>query len=133
MLMPWNESNNLGFLTLDNLHRELYEMFNELSQAMTEGNGKALAANVMDRLLPLFRTHIEEEEKALRQLNSAAYTYCCARNVQELEIIRSFLKDKDANDPSAVIDLLYFLDSLLDGHIDADRRSLGRLAHGVVQ
>ncbi len=40
-------------------------------------------------------------------------------------MLQMFLKDKNAGDPSAVIDLLYFLDSLLDGHINEDRLALG--------
>jgi hypothetical protein len=40
-------------------------------------------------------------------------------------MVEFFLRNRSADDPSAVIDLLYFLDCLLEGHIDSDRKALG--------
>jgi hemerythrin-like metal-binding protein len=125
MLVQWNESDNLGIPTIDRQHRELYKMLNELSQAMAQGQGKEVAAHVMGRLYQFIRGHFEEEDKALRQLNSPRYRRCRDRHAEELTRVQYFLKDRSATDPSAVIDLLYFLDSLLDGHIDSDRQALG--------
>ena len=125
MLVPWNESNNLGIPVLDNQHRTLFAMLNELNQAMTVGRGSEVAADVMSRLTPFIREHFDAEEKILQQRHSPAYRRCCARHAEQLSMLQYFLKDKHPSDPSAVIDLLYFLDSLLDGHIDLDRKTLG--------
>lgn len=133
MLMQWSESNNLGIPVIDQQHRELYEMLNELNQAMAHGHGRNIAAKVMNRLFPLIREHFEEEEKNLRHINSPAYRQCCAQHTEELKLVHLFLQDKCAGDPSAVIDLLYFLDTLLEGHIDSDRRALGMHADKLIQ
>jgi len=108
-------------------------MLNELSHAMALGKGKAAAADVMDRLLPLIQEHFQEEEKALRELHSPAYRRCRGRHAEQLAMIQYFLEGKSAKDPSVVIDLLYFLDSLLDGHIDSDRQALGLGESATVQ
>ncbi|MGA3125831.1 MAG: hemerythrin family protein [Candidatus Korobacteraceae bacterium] len=123
--MPWKDSNKLGISVIDKQHRELYKMLNELNQAMAEGRGKNLAADLMRRLTPLICEHFDAEEKALQQRQSPAYRGCCAKHAEQLAVLQSFLRDKNASDPSAVIDLLYFLDSLLDGHIDSERQALG--------
>ncbi len=133
MLVPWNESNNLGIPVIDEQHRNLYAMLNELNQAMAEGRGREAAADVMNRLLPLVREHFETEETILQQRHSPVYYRCCAKHAEQLSTLQFFLRDKNASDPSAVIDLLYFLDSLLDGHIHSDRQALGLNNHAVIQ
>ncbi len=133
MLVPWNESNNLGIPVIDEQHRKLYAMLNELNQAMAEGCGREVAADVMNRLPPLIREHFETEEMILQQRHSPVYHRCCAKHAEQLSTLQFFLSDKSASDPSAVIDLLYFLDSLLDGHVHSDRQALGLNNHGVIQ
>jgi len=125
MLMQWNESNNLGIPLIDEQHRELYATLNELNHAMATGRGKEVAADVMNRLVPFIREHFAEEEKNLRQRHSPAYRQCCQRHSEQLSLVDFFLRNRSADDPSAVIDLLYFLDCLLEGHIDSDRKALG--------
>jgi len=133
MLMPWSESNTLGIPVLDKQHRELYEMLNELNDAMAMGYGADVAVNIMNRLLPFVREHFEAEENILQLRHSPAYCRCCAEHAEQLSMLQFFLRDKNAGDPSDVIDLLYFLDSLLDGHIDADRQALGSRDDGLIQ
>jgi hemerythrin-like metal-binding protein len=133
MLIPWSDSNKLGIFVIDRQHRELFTMLNELNQAMTMGYGGEVAANIMNRLVPLIREHFDAEEEILRQRHSPAYRRCCAQHAEQLSMLQTFLTDKSADDPSDVIDLLYFLDSLLDGHIESDRQALGLSSHGLIQ
>jgi hemerythrin len=133
MLVQWNESYKLGIPVIDKQHHDLYKMLNELNLAMAEGRGKTFAADIMSRLAPLLRDHFAEEEKTLRQINSPAYRRCCSKHAEELAMIEFFLRDKSASDPSAVIDLLYFLDTLLEGHIDSDRQALGLYVEELIQ
>ncbi len=133
MLVPWSESNNLGIPVIDEQHRKLYAMLNELNQAMSEGRGAEVAGYVMNRLGPFIREHFEAEEQILQHRHSPAYQRCCARHAEQLSMLQFFLRGKSADDPSAVIDLLYFLDSLLDGHISSDRQALGLHNDGLIQ
>jgi hypothetical protein len=48
-------------------------------------------------------------------------------------MIQTFLRERSAQDTSSVIDLLYFLDSLLAGHVDSDRWALGLDEPVVIQ
>jgi hemerythrin-like metal-binding protein len=133
MLIPWSESNKIGIPVIDVQHRELYTMLNELNQAMAMGYGADVAANVMTRLIPLISEHFKAEESILQQRHSPAYRRCCAEHAEQLSMLQYFLRDKNADDPSDVIDLLYFLDSLLDGHIESDRQALGICGNGRIQ
>jgi hemerythrin len=133
MLVQWNESLRLGIPVIDKQHNELYRMLNELNLAMEEGRGRFVAADIMSRLAPLIRDHFAEEERALRQVHSPAYHRSCSRHAEELAMVQAFLRDRSASDPSAVIDLLYFLDTLLDGHIDSDRQALGLYGDELIQ
>ena len=124
MIMQWTEANNLGIITLDSQHRELYEMLNALHESMHSGKGRDMASVILQRILPFVRNHFEEEEIALQQLNFPAYEKRHQQHRKQLEQLESFVADKNGRDPSAVIDLLYFLDGMLDGHIETERREL---------
>lgn len=133
MLIPWSESNKIGIPIIDVQHRELYAMLNELNLGMAMGYGAEVAANVMTRLIPLIREHFKAEEIILQQRNCPAYRRRCAEHAEHLSMLQRFLRDKNADDPSDVIDLLYFLDSLLDGHVESDRQALGIRSDGLIQ
>ncbi len=124
MLMQWDDSYKLGIPVIDRQHLELYNMLNQLYSAMQHGQGRSVAAAIMKRLSSHVRNHFMEEEKTLRSLNSPLYQQCCRKHAEDLAEIHQFLHDNDPSDPATVIDLLYLLDHLLDGHIDADRRAL---------
>jgi hemerythrin len=123
MLMQWDDSYNLGIPTIDRQHFELYNMLNELYSAMQQGQGRPVAAAIMTHLSSHIRNHFAEEEKTLRHLNSPLYQQCCRKHAEDLAEIHQFLHDNNPSDPATVIDLLYLLDHLLDGHIAADRRA----------
>ncbi len=133
MLMQWDDSYNLGSPAIDRQHLELYNMLNELDSAMKRGHGRSVAAAIMTRLSSLIRDHFAEEEKTLRYLNSPLYEQCCRKHAEDLAEIQKFIHDKSASDPSAVIELLYLLDRLLDGHIDSDRQALESCASDLIQ
>jgi hemerythrin len=132
MLMPWNDSYNIGIPTIDRQHLELYNMINNLSAAMKRGKGRLVAAVIMEQLSSLIPNHFAEEEKTLLQLNSPAYDECRSKHASDLNRIVNFLQNRSASDPSAVIDLLYLLDDLLDGHIESDKRAI-ELSPEIVQ
>jgi hemerythrin-like metal-binding protein len=133
MLISWNESDNLGIPKLDEQHRELYQMLNELSEAMAEGRGKVVAAEVMQRLFPFISDHFSLEERILRERHAPSYRQCCSHHIQQLSMIEFFLRHRSPHDPAAVIDLLYFLDCLLEGHIEGDRSALGIKPQPLIQ
>jgi hemerythrin-like metal-binding protein len=124
MLMPWSEEKNLGIYTIDRQHREFYRMINALNDAMAVGKGSSVAAHILSRLLPAVRTHFEEEQRALEQINASACGERRRRHFRQLEEMENFLRDKSPDDPSAVIDLLYFMHGLLENHIEEEREVL---------
>ena len=124
MLVEWNESLILGIPAIDKQHRELYKMMDDLREVKNTHRKQAVAASILNRILPLIREHFAEEERTLGT-DSPEYPHCVIKHREELEMVKFYLRGKSADDPSAVIDLLYFLDSMLDGHVEWDRKALG--------
>jgi hemerythrin-like metal-binding protein len=132
MLSQWNDSFNIGIPAIDRLHRELYGLLDDLRQAITTGSEVLIAAKVMNRLLPFVEEHFEEEKKTLL-VDSLEYQHCCARHAEEMAMVNFFLRDKTPEYPGAAKDLLYFVDSMLDGHLESDRRALESGDENLIQ
>jgi len=132
MLSQWNDSFNIGIPAIDRLHRELYGLLDNLRQAINTSSEAVIVANVMKRLLPFVEEHFEEEKKTLL-VDSLEYQQCCARHAEEMAMVNFFLRDKTAEYSGAAKDLLYFVDSMLDGHLESDRRALESEDENLIQ
>jgi hemerythrin-like metal-binding protein len=56
-----------GIDTMDNQHRRLFDLINELSEAVTEGKGRDVMASVFDALIDYTSKHFAEEERMLEE------------------------------------------------------------------
>ena len=56
-----------GIDDMDNQHRRLFDLINELSEAITEGKGREVMASVFDALIDYTNRHFAEEEQLLEE------------------------------------------------------------------
>jgi hemerythrin len=66
-LTTWNDSYSVKVKKLDAQHKFFFEIINELADAMRKGQGAAAVQPTLAQLMKHLRTHIEEEEKLMRQ------------------------------------------------------------------
>ena len=74
-IVIWNDSYATGIELLDNQHRELVKLTNELYRACLEGNDAAGAAfaEVMRRMVEYVRYHFTVELEILKRINYPSY------------------------------------------------------------
>jgi hemerythrin len=65
-LTTWNDSYSVKVETLDAQHKTVFEMINELADAMRKGQGAAAIQPTLTKLIKHLRTHIDDEEKLMR-------------------------------------------------------------------
>lgn len=63
MLLRWTEQMSVGDKELDDHHRTLIRLVNDLNDAMRLGQGRDAVGKVLDELADYARWHFEAEEK----------------------------------------------------------------------
>ena len=65
----WNDSYSVGIRSLDEQHKKLIAMANQLHEAMGAGKGKEVVEPVLTEMLDYTRQHFTAEEKLLEKYN----------------------------------------------------------------
>ncbi len=68
-LVTWSEEYSVEVESLDRQHQKLFEMMNELHEAMKAGQGSRVAPQILNSLLAYTREHFSEEEKLMKRAN----------------------------------------------------------------
>lgn len=80
-LIEWTADLTLGIKEIDNQHRRLVAMINDLHDAMRQGKGKEVLGKIIDGLAAYTETHFKTEEKYFDQFAyPKAYTHKSEHN-----------------------------------------------------
>ena len=66
-LVTWNDSLSVNVAEIDQQHRKLIAMINELNDAMKIGKGKDVLGGIVNSLISYTATHFKTEEKYFAQ------------------------------------------------------------------
>jgi len=68
-LFTWNDSYSVKVALCDQQHKKLFEIINELADAMRSGKGQATVSKTVGELLEYTHTHFGQEEALLKASN----------------------------------------------------------------
>ena len=124
-LIEWTAGLTLGVQEIDNQHRRLVAMINDLNDAMRQGKGKDVMGKIIDGLIAYTATHFKLEEKYFDQFAyPEAYKHKSEHNkfVQKVSEFRAgFGKGK----LGLSTEVMNFLSDWLKDHIQgSDRKYL---------
>lgn len=92
MRLEWTPYLAVGISTIDDQHMELFRKFNNLLDALTEGDAKEEVAKVVQFLEDYTVTHFGMEEKVMDRYSYAATS---AHKAQHAEFIADFVSLKE--------------------------------------
>jgi hemerythrin len=117
-LMTWTEKLSVGVGVLDDDHKRLVTMVNELYDAMQAGHGKETLGRILDNLVQYTKVHFDREEKLFEQTSYPAAAphrqEHAALTGQVLDVQRKYAAGANA---ALSIDVLRFLKTWLINHI----------------
>jgi hemerythrin len=134
-LMTWTEKLSVGVGVLDEDHKRLVAMVNELYDSMQAGHGKETLGRILNDLVQYTKVHFDREEKFFAQTGypaSAAHKQeHDALTQQVLEVQQKYMSGASA---ALSIDVLRFLKNWLINHIQgSDQKYRPHLnAKGIV-
>jgi hemerythrin len=65
-LIIWNDSFSVHVTQVDDQHKQLFKLLNDLHEAMTVGKSKEVLGSIFDQLVSYTQYHFSAEEKLMR-------------------------------------------------------------------
>jgi hemerythrin len=118
-VFQWKEAYSVKVLALDNQHKKLFELVNELHQAMGEGHGKDVAGGILTRLIDYTVQHFTAEEKLMERHKYPTLLAHRAEHKALTDKVLAFKKEFDAGTSNVTPQLMTFLQQWLRNHIQS--------------
>ncbi len=116
-LVTWDTSYSVGVKSCDAEHQKLFDLMNQLHEAMRLGQGRGIVGPVVQELEKYTQTHFRAEEALLKQ---ACYPRLEEHRLQHRKFaaqVKQFKDDLDAGSIGNSIAVLKFLTDWLADHI----------------
>jgi len=120
--LEWKDDYSVNVRTIDDQHKQLFRMVNELHAAMKEGRGKTIIADLIGRLEEYTNYHFLTEEGLMvkcgyRDIESHRKEHFFFRN--RIAMFRSDLEDGQF---ALTLDVKEFLSTWLKNHVKGTDR-----------
>ena len=116
-LIIWNDNLSVKIAEIDQQHKKLIAIINDLSAAMKKGKGKDVIGKIVSSLISYTATHFKTEEKFF-----TAYRYPDTESHKKehaafVEKVTNFKDDLEKGKLSLTIEVINFLSDWLKNHI----------------
>lgn len=116
-LIRWNDSFSVNVSKIDQEHKKLVEMVNELTDAMKEGQGKEVLGEILNGLIAYTASHFQTEENYFRQVKYPYADEHKEEHVAFVQKVSEFKQEFDAGRATVSVNVLQFLSKWLQTHI----------------
>lgn len=116
-MVVWTDELSVGIQEIDEQHKVLVNLLNELSQAIKEHHGNEACLNILDRLVDYTRIHFAVEESLMRIFDYADYENHKAEHEQLIEEVQAMRHEIEDDHRKISFKLLHFLKMWLTQHI----------------
>ena len=116
-LLQWNESYSVQVAHIDRQHQTLFNMINELHEALRVGQGKGVVGKVLRRLIEYTESHFKSEEATLEKSGYPELAEHRALHKALVKKVLDFQKNFEAGNTGIAIELMEFLQKWLSEHI----------------
>ncbi len=129
-LMDWTESLSVNIVEVDNQHKKLVALLNQLHHSSVSGKGNDTMKSVLNELTQYTANHFAFEEDLLRKHGYPEYpTHKEAHDKLAGQVVK-FNEDFQRGASSLSANLFMFLRSWLNGHIRGSDRHYGKFLNG---
>lgn len=127
-LFQWSDAYGIGLQEVDEQHKVLVGLLNELHDAVRHHHGSAKCREVLNRLAEYTRVHFTVEESLMRLLNYPEFPDHKHRHEDLIAQVVDLQQKLDAGQASISFELLHFLKVWLTKHISESDRRFGQFA-----
>jgi hemerythrin len=113
----WTEAYRVNIAALDQQHQRLFDAVNELEQALRVGEGNRTIDEVLNRLLTYAGLHFALEESLMERHEFPGLSSHRAQHEAFRRKLLAFLDNHRAAKAGVPVELLFFLQTWLKGHV----------------
>lgn len=129
-LMTWSSKYSVGVQALDDQHKRLIAILNELHAAMLKGQAQKVAGPLLDKLLEHTRDHFSTEEAMMSEARFAGLAEHRLKHQELAGRVGDYVVRYRRGDNSVYIELLNFLRDWLTNHMQKEDREYGPWLNG---
>ncbi len=119
-LIIWNDDFSVNVEEIDNQHKKLVEMMNNLHNAMKDGKGNNVIGEIINKMIDYSIYHFSTEEKYFDMFNFPQKEQHKQVHKDFVEKVTAFKKDFENNKVMLTIEIMDFLSNWLQNHILGD-------------
>jgi len=122
-MFQWKQEYSVGHPQIDEQHKRLFELADELHAAMLAGKGKESLGKILGSLVAYTKAHFATEERLMQAHRYPGYAVHKAAHDTLTSRVIKFQKEFEAGHATITVDLLQFLKDWLTHHIgETDRK-----------
>ncbi|MFA7268007.1 MAG: bacteriohemerythrin [Sterolibacterium sp.] len=125
-MMEWNNTLQVGHSVIDNDHRKLIGLINQLGDAMSAGQGREVCGSVLNELIDYTQTHFATEERLMSAHRYADESRHRAEHAKLVQDVQDFKRRYEAGTATLSVSLLHFLMEWLTHHILESDKALAK-------
>jgi hemerythrin len=124
-LIQWNDGLSVNIVEIDQQHRKLVEMINNLNDAMRQGKGKESLSKIINGLITYAGTHFRTEEKYFDQFGYPDTGKHKQEHKGFTQKVAAFKKDFEGGKRTLSTEVMMFLSDWLQDHIKVVDKKYG--------
>jgi len=124
-LVAWSKEYSVGVEELDRQHRMLFDVLNELHDAMMQGKAQSMTGDLLRKLIDYTRKHFAAEEAMMA---AAGYGGLARHRLQHKDLMKQvdeFAARYEHGERTLNVQLMNFLRDWLTTHIQQSDREYG--------
>lgn len=118
-LITWSDKYSVNIKEIDEQHKKLVGMINELHDAMMHAKGKEASLAIINKMADYTKYHFSTEEKYMKQFGYPDYNAHKLSHEKFIEQVFEFKKGYEDGKTGLSYDLLNFLKNWLVTHIQS--------------
>ena len=122
-IIAWSEELSVGVMAIDEEHKKLIAMINDLGDAMSRGEGRKAVANILSRLTEYTRGHFFREENLFNLYNYPEKETHKKEHAAFVDKVSQFTDDYNKGNVTLSLSIMKFLRHWIIEHImKSDKR-----------
>lgn len=124
-LFNWSDKYSVSVAEMDNQHKELVNILNEIFDAMSERKSNEVLGKIIAKLVNYTRMHFSAEERYMQKYNYPGYAGQKREHDAFIAKIQTFQNDFNAGKLTLSLDVSSFLKNWLIQHISVEDKKYG--------
>ncbi|MFZ5776337.1 MAG: bacteriohemerythrin [Thermodesulfobacteriota bacterium] len=124
-LISWTDRYSVGVKEIDEQHKQLINMINELHEAMLAKQGKEALTKVLNKLATYCVSHFAVEEKLMSTHGYPEFAEHKDKHVKMTAKVKALIGEVESGKSTISIEVMNFLKNWLDQHIMGTDKKYG--------